>query len=150
MKTHPDGTSSWRGCPPRRGSIHSMKTEGQLLPEQGHVPGVRRDMPLAPSTHVVFTRDHDVIREWAHKRQAEPATGEATATGPATVDVHDGGAGIRFNFPGTGSFRPIEWEEWFENFDRHECAFVYDNDATTPVSSRYRIVKAGDWQDFLG
>jgi hypothetical protein len=126
-----------------------MKAEGQLLPEQGQIPRVRADMPLAPSTHVVFTRDHDVIRDWAAKRQAVPATGEATGSGPATVNVKDGGAGVRFNFPGAGSFRQIEWEEWFENFDHHECAFVYDNDSTQPLSSRYRIVKASEWKEFL-
>jgi hypothetical protein len=126
-----------------------MKVEGQLLPEQGHIPGVRADMPLAPAAHVVFTRDHEVIRQWAEKRQAVPATGEATASGPATVDVKDGGAGVRFNFPGTGSYRPISWEEWFGNFDTHDCAFVYDNDATVPASNRYRIVKAAEWKDLL-
>ena len=120
-----------------------MKVEGQLLPEQGHIPGVRANMPLAPATHVVFTRDHEVIREWADKRQAVPASG------PATVDVNDGGAGVRFNFPGTGSYRPISWEEWFGNFDLHECAFVFDNDLSTPPSSRYRIVKAAEWKDLL-
>jgi len=127
-----------------------MKAEGQLLPEQGHIASVRSDMPLAPSTDVVFTRDHEVIRKWAEKRQAEPATGEATASGPATVDVKDGGAGVRFNFPAAGTFRPIGWEEWFDNFDHHECAFVYDNDATSPGSNRYRIVKAEEWKDLLG
>jgi hypothetical protein len=127
-----------------------MKVEGQLLPEQDSiVPSVHANMPLAPSTHAVFTRDHKVIRDWAAKRQAVPATGEATATGPATVDVKDGGAGIRFNFPGTGSYRPIEWDEWLENFDTHECAFVFDNDASAPMSNRYRIVKAAEWKDFL-
>jgi hypothetical protein len=126
-----------------------MKTEGQLLPEEGHISNVRSDMPLAPSTHVVFTRDHDVIRKWAEKRQALPATGEATESGPATIDVKDGGAGVRFNFPGVSTYRPIEWAEWFGNFDTHECAFVYDNDATVPASSRYRIVKAAEWKDLL-
>ena len=106
-------------------------------------------MPLAPSTNVVFTRDHEVIRDWAVKRQAVPATGEATSSGPATVTVKDGGAGVRFNFPGTGLYRPIEWQEWFENFDQHDCAFVYDNEDSAPLSSRYRIVKAADWKDFL-
>lgn len=106
-------------------------------------------MPFEPSTDVVFTRDHEVIREWAAKRQAVPATGEATPSGPATVDVKDGGAGVRFNFPGTGSYRPIEWDEWLANFDAHECAFVFDNDSSAPVSSRYRIVKAAEWKDFL-
>ena len=125
-----------------------MKAEGQLLPEPDQIPK-RVDTLLSPSTHVAFTRDHDVIREWAVKRQALPATGEATASGPATVDVKDGGAGVRFNFPGVGTYRPIEWEEWFENFDHHECAFVFDNDASTPLSSRYRIVKASEWKEFL-
>jgi hypothetical protein len=126
-----------------------MKAEGQLLPEQGHIPRVSADMPLGPSTQVVFTRDHQVIREWAAKRHAVPATGEATRSGPATVDVKDGGAGVRFNFPGTGSYRPIEWDEWFGNFDAHECAFVFDHDSSAPCSNRYRIVKAADWKDFL-
>lgn len=126
-----------------------MKSEGQLLPEPGRIQKVRSDMPLAPSTDVVFTQDHEVIRQWADTRHAVPATGEATASGPATVDVKDGGAGVRFNFPGTGSFRPIAWEEWFENFDTHDCAFVFDNDQSTPPSNRYRIVKAADWKDML-
>ena len=111
---------------------------------------MRADTPLSPSTHVVFTRDHDVIREWAKKRQAVPATGEATESGPATVDVNDGGAGVRFNFPGTGSFRPISWDEWFGNFDTHDCAFVFDSDLAAPGSNRYRIVKAAEWSDLLG
>jgi hypothetical protein len=128
-----------------------MKAEGQLLPEQPHIAGVRAGAPADSSSQVVFTRDHDVIKRWAAKRQAEPATGEATSSGPATVNVQDGGAGIRFNFPGASAYRPISWAEWLENFDQHECAFVYDNDDadTHPLSNRYRIVKAWEWKDFL-
>lgn len=74
----------------------------------------------------IATCDHEEIRQWAARQHAEPATGEATASGPATVDVHDHGAGIRFNFPGFGRFRPIAWEEWFDNFDRHHLTFVYE------------------------
>jgi hypothetical protein len=107
------------------------------------------DNPFRGSKRVTFTRDHDVIREWAAERRAEPATGEATSSGPATSHVNDGGAGIRFNFPGLGAFRPIEWDEWFENFDRHECAFVYDAESTRPPNMRYRIVKAEEWKDLL-
>jgi hypothetical protein len=44
----------------------------------------------------IGTRDHEMIRRWAARHHAEPATGEATASGPATVDLNDGGAGIRF------------------------------------------------------
>jgi hypothetical protein len=49
---------------------------------------------------------------------------------------------------GTSAFRPITWEEWLENFDSHQCAFVYD-ESEEPLSSRYRIVKFEDWKAFL-
>jgi hypothetical protein len=76
----------------------------------------------------IATCDHEQIRRWAARQHAEPATGEATVSGPATVDVHDHGAGIRFNFPGFGRFRPITWEEWFDDFDRHQLTFVYEEE----------------------
>lgn len=87
-------------------------------------------------TTLFATRDHEVIRRWAERRQAEPATGEATASGPATVHVFDGGAGIRFNFPGAAPFRPIGWEEWFQNFDRYRLIFIYSEPPTEDVASR--------------
>ncbi|MEO8077465.1 MAG: hypothetical protein ABI818_14140 [Acidobacteriota bacterium] len=126
-------------------------SEGPLLPEQNHIESVRADSPAGSGAKVVSTRDHEVIQQWADKRHAQPATGEATASGPATVDVNDGGAGVRFNFPGQGMFRPIAWDEWFENFDTHECAFVFDQDVpSAAASNRYRIVKAADWKDLIG
>lgn len=75
--------------------------------------------------------------------QARCATGHGGghSVGPATVDVRDGGAGTRFNFPGAAQFRPISWEEWFDNFTRHDLMFVYEGDVPgqTP-SGRYRLV----------
>jgi hypothetical protein len=128
-----------------------MKSEGQLLPEHRHVSEVRAEDAERNGSEVIATRDHEVIRRWAAKHQAEPATGEATASGPATVNVNDGGAGVRFNFPGSGLFRPITWEEWFSNFDHHLCAFVYENDqAEGTLSYRYRIVRAEEWKELLG
>ena len=128
-----------------------MKYEGELLPEHRHLTGVSAEHPAGQTADVVFTRDHDVIEQWARKRRAEPATGEATSTGPATMNVNDGGAGVRFNFPGAGLYRPITWEEWFANFDRHELAFVYDNDDPSGrLSNRYRIVKAADVAELGG
>lgn len=128
-----------------------MTTKRQLLPEQTRVPDTKfADGAVRGSNDVVFTREHDVIRAWAEARDAQPATGEATDSGPATVHLNDGGAGIRFNFPGAGAFRPISWDEWFSNFDQHECAFVFDSDASKPpLSSRYRIVNVNEWKDLL-
>lgn len=130
-----------------------MEAKDELLQKQKHVPTVtaetqRNDRVVGP----VATRDHELITSWAARHQAEPATGEATGSGPATVDVHDGGAGIRFNFPGFGRFRSITWDEWFQNFDRHGLSFVYEessDNAGTP-SPRYRIVKTEDWKDQIG
>lgn len=127
-----------------------MKSEGQLLPEHKSMIGVDADTPRRTDGAVIFTRDHEVIRRWAARRGAEPATGEATSSGPATVHVSDGGAGVRFNFPAAARFRPISWDEWLESFDRHALAFVFDNDGDGgAVSNRYRIVRADDWKEYI-
>ena len=84
------------------------------------------DHEREPSPRIIVTEDHEVIRRWAATHQAEPATGEETASGAATsLKVNDGGAGIRFNFPSAAPFRPISWAEWFEHFDRHRLKFMY-------------------------
>lgn len=82
--------------------------------------------PANPQQNAVATREHDLIRKWAARHGAEPATGEATASGPATINVNDGGVGIRFNFPGFARFRPITWDEWFSHFDQYGLTFVYE------------------------
>jgi hypothetical protein len=120
------------------------EVEGLLAP----VPGASRDGPRA-----LATRDHEQIRRWSARHRADPATGELTRSGPATVHVRDGGAGIRFNFPGTGRFRPITWDEWFEHFERHHMMFVYEEEV---VDRAYDVWQArggghghdrGDWFD---
>ena len=113
-----------------------------LLPDEEPVRRVdTSDAGKQPPGKALTTDNRELIREWAAKRAAQPATGEATQSGPATVDVRDGGAGIRFNFPGAAQFRPISWEEWFDNFTRHDLMFVYESDVPgqTP-SGRYRLV----------
>jgi hypothetical protein len=94
-----------------------------------------------PDVRTRATRDHALIEAWASRRGAEPATGEDTASGPSrTVHVHDGDAGIRFNFPGLSPFRPITWMEWFENFERHDLTFVFERDEEGhPLVSRWRL-----------
>lgn len=84
--------------------------------------------PSRPGPRAIGTRDHDRVRRWADRHQAEPATGEETESGPATLHGQDNGAGIRFNFPEAGRFRPIAWDEWFEHFDHHHLTFVYEEE----------------------
>lgn len=93
------------------------------------------------SGDVMATDDHELIRRWAARHSAEPATGEATRSGPATRNVQDGGTGIRFNFPGAGAFRPITWDEWLQHFTQHDLLFVYEDDVPgRPPNNRYRLV----------
>jgi DUF2934 family protein len=101
----------------------------EAIPDKGAAHVDAADVqPEFKTQRKLATRDRDLIRQWAGRHRAEPATGEATVSGPATIDVKDGGAGIRFNFPAAARFRPISWEEWFDNFDRHRLIFVYDED----------------------
>jgi len=129
-----------------------MANEGPLLPQEKHIPDVTRDKPAQHDSPVLSTRDHQVIWRWARERSAEPATGQASHTGPATtMKVSDGGAGLRFNFPGVGRFREIGWAEWFEHFDQQSLTFVYErNDEGRPPSARYRLVRATDWDGRIG
>ena len=105
-------------------------------------PDASRDGPRA-----IATRDRDVIRQWAARHHAEPGTGEATASGPATIQVQDGGAGIRFCFPGVGRFRPITWDEWFEHFDRHHLTFVYEEEVAERAYAMWQARGGGHGHD---
>ncbi len=117
MKSHPDGFSSAK-----------ERTGGSQL-------------------RALATKDHNLIRQWAERHSADPATGESTASGPATLHVNDGGAGIRFNFPGLSRFRPISWEEWFENFDRHQLTFIYEQSVADRAYEYWQARGGGDGHD---
>lgn len=125
-----------------------METKRELIPPERKVTAVTAHRrPQVKDTETLVTSDHEVIRLWADSRQAEPATGEETPSGPATVNVNDGGAGLRFNFPGASQFRPIRWEEWFDHFDRNRLLFVYEEQMEDgSASTRYRLMKAEDFK----
>jgi hypothetical protein len=124
-------------------------TSKQLLPDRHRIARVDvRSEAEQQAGSIMATEDHELIRQWAARHSAEPATGEATESGPATVDVHDGGAGIRFNFPAVGRFRPITWDEWFQNFTQYNLVFVYEGDVPgEPLNGRYRLVPRHTLQD---
>jgi hypothetical protein len=94
-----------------------------------------------PDVRTRATRDRALIQEWARRRGAEPATGEGSPSGDRRpLDVNDGDAGIRFNFPGFAPFRPISWTEWFDNFERFDLTFVFEIDEDgQPYLNRWRL-----------
>ena len=106
-----------------------MKVHLPPVPVDGRIAVNTVDaQPLSDDSLRLATRDHHIIQSWAARHHAEPATGLATASGPATVNVNDGGASIRFNFPGVARFRPISWAEWLEQFDRDNLIFLYEEE----------------------
>jgi hypothetical protein len=125
-----------------------MTYERSLMIEKRHAATVTRESAPAPDATVLFTRDHEIIKAWAKKVDAEPATGEATTSGPATAQkVEDLGSGLRFNFPGMSRFRPISWTEWFDHFNGHDLTFVFEPAAGEAQSARYRIVATSELTD---
>ena len=119
-----------------------MKTNEPLFPQRDGFSMVAADGQTETSAiRAIATQDHNVIRQWAARHDAEPATGDETASGPATLQVNDGGTVVRFNFPAAARFRPITWEEWFEHFDRLRLVFVYEEEV---VDRAYELWEARD------
>lgn len=105
-------------------------TDPALGKEESYATATRK-LDGRKAAAAIKTRDHDVIRQWAARHQAVPATGEATSSGPATsMKVTDGGVGLRFNFPGFARFREIAWDEWFAHFDQHQLTFIYEEETS--------------------
>jgi len=67
------------------------------------------------------TFDHEEVRRWAEERKAAPACVRGTG-GKGDIGM------IRLDFPGYSgekSLEHIEWDEWFEKFDEHNLALLY-------------------------
>lgn len=87
------------------------------------------------------TTDHDVIRRWVEERGGKPAAVRAT---------HQGGeTGIlRIDFPGHGdenSLETIEWDAFFEKFEREKLAFLHQDEIGDGKTSRFfKFVQRGE------
>ncbi len=86
------------------------------------------------------TQDHDEIRQWAEKRGGKPADVASTE--------QDGEAGIiRLEFPDApnandANLQEIDWEPFFEKFDKSGLAMVYQEvTAEGAESNFYKFVK---------
>jgi DUF2934 family protein len=123
-------------------------THEPLFPQRDGFSTVAADGRIDSSAiRAIATQDHDVIRQWAQRHQAEPATEIETDSGPATLKVSDGGAVVRFNFPAAARFRPILWEEWFEIFDRRRLMFVYEEETADRAYELSRARGGGHGHD---
>jgi len=81
------------------------------------------DSPKEHESHhgeSLATKNHEVIKQWAEKRRATPATVPGTE--------HNGHLGVlRFDFPGYGGRRieHVTWDQWFRTFDDRDLTFIY-------------------------
>jgi hypothetical protein len=82
------------------------------------------------------TTDHDEIRRWVEARGGHPAhvTASGTKKGPGILRIDYPG------FSGEDTLEPIEWDEFFDAFDKNKLAFLYQD------SPRSRFSKLVDRQ----
>lgn len=89
---------------------------------------------------IVVTTNHEVIRQWAERRGANPATT------PGSED--DGKVGVlRLDFPRYGGavLRPVGWDDWFATFDARKLSFRYQElRADGTPSNFFRLERAND------
>lgn len=77
-----------------------------------------------------ITTDHDEIRKWVEARGGQPAHVRRT-------EYMDDPGVLRIEYPGFRSsekLEPLSWDEWFEAFDKHQLAFLYDPDPRSRFS----------------
>ncbi|HEU4592959.1 MAG TPA: hypothetical protein VFS13_18775 [Steroidobacteraceae bacterium] len=77
------------------------------------------------------TTNHEEIRQWIEARGGHPA---AVA---ATKDADDAGI-LRVDFdPADDSLEQIEWDDFFDTFDRKGLAFLYQDRTEDGKPSRF-------------
>src|SRR5687768_15021319 len=76
------------------------------------------------------TTDHDEIRRWVEARGGHPAhvVESAGKNDPGILRIDYPG------FSGEDTLEPIEWDEFFDQFDRNNLAFLYQNAANSRFS----------------
>jgi hypothetical protein len=90
----------------------------------------------------LITTDHEVIRQWAEERGAQPATVPGTE--------HEGRAGVlRLDFPGYGgdNLENISWDQWFETFDARGLNFIYQESRSDGSQSNFFRLENPDRED---
>jgi hypothetical protein len=79
------------------------------------------------------TTDHKVIRKWVESRKGHPAVVRATHGDKAG---NSGLLRIDFGKP-EASLQEIDWDDFFETFDTHELAFLYQDKTASGDESRF-------------
>lgn len=81
-----------------------------------------------------ITIDHDEIRRWVEERGGFPAKVKG-AKGPADL--------LRIDFPGYAGSETLEkipWEEFFDQFEKNDLAFLYQEEVGGETSRFNKLV----------
>jgi hypothetical protein len=83
------------------------------------------------------TVDHTAIRKWVEAHGGRPA--RVAASAPGRSEGQKGSAGIlRIDFGEPDeSLEEISWEEFFDTFDKHKLALLYEDDVSGRQKSRF-------------
>ena len=81
------------------------------------------------------TTDHDEIRDWVESRGGSPArvrrTGRRAAGDPGILRIDFPG------FSGEETLEHIDWDEWFDAFEKNNLAFLYQEKVAGGRESRF-------------
>jgi hypothetical protein len=99
----------------------------------------------------LVTTDHDEIMRWVEERGGSPARvkhtgGAAARTGNGQRRGADAGL-LRVDYPGFSgqeALEEISWEAWFDTFDRHQLAFLHQDEIAGGKTSRFSKLVSRD------
>jgi len=105
----------------RSSGTRSRSTDGSKSSGNGSRSGSARGSQRT-SRSGEPTTDHEFIRNWVEERGGWPACVKGTGRSKKDIGM------IRIDFPGfsgSDSLERIEWDQWFQQFDENELAFLH-------------------------
>lgn len=79
------------------------------------------------------TTDHDEIRRWVEQHDGKPAVVRGT-------DSSNSSGILRIDFPGgagENELQHIDWDEWFDRFEKENLALLYQEHKTDGEDSTF-------------
>ena len=86
------------------------------------------------------TRDHDEIRQWVESRGGHPACVAGTERGRGAKGAREANCLLRIDYPGfsgEGKLKEMDWQDFFDQFDKQGLAFLYQDKTKGGRTSRF-------------